>query len=204
MNKLSLVIKLLSAWAKGQDGFYEILMKNKKVLDLGCGEGKLLKHDKNNIYGIDINQTLVSQLSAQGYHVQAADVTSIPFEDNYFGVVHCSNVIEHLDPENAYKMFKEMKRVLKKDGLIILITPMPKAIWNTFGHVKPYPPMAIKKLFRQVSLEKFDSLSSLRVENIIYFGSWSANKFTFLFSSIVANLINLFRGLYVMVIRKYE
>lgn len=202
MKNIGLILKMMKFWAQKKNPLFEIFMKGRKVLDIGCGEGNLLKKDRDNIYGIDINKTLIEKLQLEGLLVKYGDATKIPFEDNFFDVVHCSNVIEHLLPSEAHKMFLEMQRVLKSNGKIILITPMPKTVWNTFGHIKPYPPMAIKKLFRKVSLEYFDSVKGLEIENVFYFGSWGLNKLTFLYSSILANLTPLLRGSYFMVIKK--
>ncbi len=201
-NKL-LIFKMILLKISRKDPVYELFIKNKKTLDVACGEGNLLKNDKENIYGIDINKTLLEQLKNEGLKVKYSDVTKIDFEDSVFDVVHCSNIIEHLDPESAHKMFQEMNRVLKPEGVIILITPTEKTIWNTFGHIKPYTPQSIKKLLRKVSLESFDSIQGLRIENVVYYGSWGWNKFTFLYSSLMANLTPFMRGLYIMTIKKY-
>ena len=42
------------------------------------------------------------------------------FPDNYFDKVFCISVIEHLPTEMAYKGMKEMARVLKKGGRLIV------------------------------------------------------------------------------------
>lgn len=202
MKNIGLILKMMKFWAQKKNPLFEIFMKGKKVLDIGCGEGNLLRKDRNNIYGIDINKTLIEKLQSEGLLVKYGDATKIPFEDNYFDVIHCSNVIEHLTPLDAHKMFLETKRVLKQNGIIILITPMPKKVWNTFGHIKPYTPTAIKKLFRKVSLEAFDSIQGLSIRNIVYLGSLGFNKLVFLLSSLFATFIPFFRESYIMLIKK--
>ncbi len=202
MSNLWLSLKIIKFRLIRKSPFFEIFMRGKKVLDVGCGKAELLKNDKKNIFGLEINRDLVERAKSEGLKVIQGNVTHLPFEDNSFDVVFCRNVIEHLFPNEAYKMFKEIKRVLKGGGLILLISPMPKNIWNTFGHIKPYPPMAIKKLFRAISLESFNSIKSLEIKNILYFGSLAGSKATFLLSSTIANIFNLFRGSYLMVIRK--
>ncbi len=167
MKNIGLILKMMKFWAQKKNPLFEIFMKGRKVLDIGCGEGNLLRKDKEKIYGIDINKTLIEKLQLEGLLVKYGDAIKIPFEDDYFDVAHCRDVIEHLFPEQARKMFLEMKRILKKNGTIILMTPMPKIIWNTFGHIKPYPPSAIKKLFRETSRESFDSVSGLSIKNTV-------------------------------------
>lgn len=197
-------IKILNYWLKKQDPFYEIFMKGRKVLDVGCGKGDLLKKDKENFVGIDLNEGLVDKLKMEGLNVSLASATAIPFADNSFDVVNCRHVIEHLHPEDARKMIIEMKRVLRGGGVIILSTPTAEAVWNTFGHIKPYTPTAIKKLFLETSLESFDSVSGLKIEQVIYLGRWSTNKLSFLISTLLANVLKIAGGMYIMIVKKYE
>ncbi len=204
MNKIQFSFHLFALWVYGKNPVFELFMKDKKVLDIGCGEGKLLRKNSRLVYGIDINKTMVEQLTKENLQVKEGSVTEIPYEANFFDVVHCSNIIEHLSPVETQKMFIEIKRVLKKNGTVIIITPMPKTVWNTFGHIKPYPPAAIKKLFRQVSLESFDSVTGLEIQNIFYYGTWASNKLTFILSTLIAQLTPFLRGSYLMVIRKNE
>lgn len=204
MNNFTFLLTLLSHWIRGKNPIQEMFLKGRTILDIGCGEGKILQTNGARAYGIDINSAMVARLQKDGFHVKEGSATDIPYESNFFDVVHCSNIIEHLMPEDAQKMFREMYRVLKPGGNIILITPMPKTVWNTFGHVKPYPPMAIRKLFREVSLEAFDSVKGLRITNVFYYGTWSAHKILFLISSLVAQITPLLRGSYLMIIQKDE
>lgn len=202
MKQMAFLKEVFNCWLRGQDPVYEIFLKGKKVLDLGCGEGKLLEKDPDNFYGVDLNDGIIKKCQAKGLQVKFGNVTEIPYDDDSFDVIHNRNIIEHLFPEQAHKMLLEMKRVLKHNGLIILITPMPATIWNTFGHIKPYPPMAISKILREVSLESFDSVLGLKIKNTFYFGRWGLNKITFLISSIIANIFTKSAGLYLMTIEK--
>jgi SAM-dependent methyltransferase len=201
-NSLYLKLNLLKLWFKKRDPLFELFIKGKKTLDVGCGEGKLLAKDKQYIYGIDINQTLVSKLFEEGYKIKYGDVTDIPFEPEQFEVVVCSNVIEHLDPLEAYKMFLEIKRVLIPGGVLLLTTPMPCSIWNTFGHVKPYPPNAIEKLFRPVSREEFDSITTFEIQGWYHLGAWAQNRILFFISTIISWCTPWLRHSYVMIIKK--
>lgn len=201
---MSYYFSFIKHWFSKGSPVYETFLSKGIILDVGCGEGKLLRRDKERIYGVDVNKTLVTQLCSDGLLVKESDVTNLSFDNKYFDVINCSNVIEHLFPLEAYKMLNEMKRVLRLGGIIIITSPMPNSIWNTFGHIKPYPPSALKKIFRDVSLESFDSISGMHIEWTFYFGNWSRNKVTFLISTVLAQFINSCRGSYLVVIRKNE
>lgn len=51
---------------------------------------------------------------------QNGDLTNLPFQDEYFDVVSCVSVLEHLLPEDRIKGIKEMARVVKKGGKLII------------------------------------------------------------------------------------
>lgn len=204
MSNSSFCLDLFSSWISGNDPVFELFCKGKKVLDLGCGEGDFIKKDPQNIYGVDINEVAIQRCRTKGLNVKLGKVTEIPYEEATFDVVLVRNVIEHLTPVDARLMLIEMKRVLRSGGSVVLITPMPKTVWNTFGHLKPYPPIAIKKIFRDRSLEGFESVKGMAIENIFYYGGWSSNKLLFAFSTFLAQFINFFRGAYLMIIRKND
>jgi len=54
--------------------------------------------------------------------IKKADITNIPFEDNYFDVILCSHVLEHIPDDR--KAMLEIYRVMKNDGWAILLVPI--------------------------------------------------------------------------------
>ena len=58
------------------------------------------------------------------------DITKIDFEDNYFDIVICNHVIEHV--QDYLKALKEISRVVKKNGIAILQTPYSELLYNNF------------------------------------------------------------------------
>lgn len=97
------------------------------ILDAGCGEGFIIKLISDNvegelkICGFDLSEQaagFAEQINKDA-NIKAASIYDIPFENNSFDLVICSEVLEHLEkPEEA---LKETNRVAKRD--IILSVP---------------------------------------------------------------------------------
>jgi 2-polyprenyl-3-methyl-5-hydroxy-6-metoxy-1,4-benzoquinol methylase len=104
------------------------LVKNKVVLDIASGSGygsSMLAEAASQVYGVDADATAVAyaQKTYQSKNIKfiAGNGTSIPLDDNTVDVVVSFETIEHIDD---YKGFmKEVKRVLRPDGLLVLSTP---------------------------------------------------------------------------------
>ena len=196
--------KLFLLWLRKKNPTYELFLKNRKVLDVGCGPTSIIKLDKEHFEGFDINKRVVKKALEDGFKVKHGNATQIPYEDESFDVCHSSNVIEHLTPDEAQKMIKEMARVIRPGGRIIIISPTERTVWNTFGHIKPYPPQAIKKLLRKESYEAFDTVTDLDIEHVFYYGKWGRNKVTFIVSTLLAKYFEFSRGSYFLTLKKYE
>jgi len=188
---------------KGRSFLYEFYFKNKKTLDIGCGEGEFMKHDKELIYGLDPNKRVIDRLEKEGYKVVCSGAEKIPFADNEFETAHCHNVIEHLDVTTAYKMLMESARILRPGGILVLSSEIvTRKFWMTFGHVKPYPPEAVIKLLRPDSREEFDGLSNFEVVGLFYIGDYFKNKVIYLTTFCLGYFTPLFRREYFLVLRK--
>ncbi len=160
---------------KRRDFLYEFYFKGRKTLDLGCGAGEFLRNDPN-IIGVESNARL-----AQRPQVVLGNATKLPFEDQTFDAIHCRNVIEHLEVDEAYQMIKEGIRVLKPGGIFMIASEtVTKKFWGTFGHTKPYPPGAIIKLIREENREEFEGLTSLEHLATFYLGNYSKYKLVYL------------------------
>tara|TARA_B100002051_G_scaffold256989_1_gene273975 strand:+ start:255 stop:941 length:687 start_codon:yes stop_codon:yes gene_type:complete len=95
------------------------------ILDIGCGEGFLLRMVKKakKIVGIDMSRTAIKRAKSLSdnieYHI--GDASNMPFEDNSFDIIFSSEVLEHvLEPE---KVFKEICRILKPNGRFVFSVP---------------------------------------------------------------------------------
>ena len=102
-----------------------------RTLDVGCGVGFVVGHLANPMYrfhpfGVDISAEAINrarQRLAYIPHVnsrlQVIEDQTLPFEDNFFSVVTCFDVLEHLDPSEIDATLAEISRVLRPSGLFI-------------------------------------------------------------------------------------
>lgn len=100
------------------------------ILDLGCGNGNVIALLQSNLtasvryYGLDISANMIEEAKrrlGEQVSLQVGDVLHLPYEDQKFDLIICNASFHHyLNPQKAVN---EMKRVLKKDGIIILGDP---------------------------------------------------------------------------------
>lgn len=100
------------------------------ILDAGCGTGLNLRHLPAGSVGLDINPRNIAILEQRlpGYEIVLGDIEDMPFEDERFDGVVCTEVLEHVpDPHTA---LKEIWRVLKPGGVMIGTVPARTPIWK--------------------------------------------------------------------------
>jgi SAM-dependent methyltransferase len=107
-------------------------LRDGRILDIGCGSYPyFLAHtsfkEKFAIDQIPLPQNTASDLKIESYTLDLEVRPRLPFDDNFFEAVTLLAVVEHLDPSLMAILFKEVYRVLKSDGMVILTTP---AAWS--------------------------------------------------------------------------
>lgn len=127
----------LSDYISDNDGRLKLIIEkvesclnpNEKMLDVGCGLGRILKkiaakRNDLDIYGVDITKEIVEKLP-KGISGKIGSLLQIPFEDNFSSFTMTTEALEHaLDIENAVK---ELVRVTKKGGKVLIIDKDIKA-----------------------------------------------------------------------------
>lgn len=133
----------------------EYFKSSKKVLDIGCGEGNFLSMKPAKLVGVDSNRSSIAICKKRGLHATYGSALYLPFADSSFDGVHCSHLIEHFHPKEAYRVLQEATRVLKKNGIFVLSTPvMWSGFFDDFTHVKPYNPRSIERYLCDNGSEK--------------------------------------------------
>lgn len=107
-------------------------LRNGRILDIGCGSFPyFLAHtafaEKFAIDQIPLPEQTASELKIESFTLDLEVEPRLPFENDYFESVTLLAVVEHLDPTLMAKLFKEIYRVLKPEGMVILTTP---AAWS--------------------------------------------------------------------------
>lgn len=103
--------------------------KKGKILDLGCGAGNFLfemKKQNFETFGVDISTRACNIAEKKGIKVFNKDLKSCHFPDNFFDIVTLWHVFEHL--HNPDFTLKEIYRILKIDGLLVIEVPNAKSL----------------------------------------------------------------------------
>lgn len=101
-------------------------LKGKLILDVGCASGyfgKLLIKKKASVIGIDISKLVIKEAKRVLTDAKLVDLNTgkLSFKSKVFDVIIASEVIEHLLA--PIDILKEMNRVLKNEGELIISTP---------------------------------------------------------------------------------
>jgi len=107
-------------------------LRTGRILDIGCGTYPyFLAHtsfaEKFAIDQLPLPQQTASELKIESFTLDLEVEPHLPFEDDYFEAVTLLAVVEHLDPALMAILFKEVYRVLKPGGMVVLTTP---AAWS--------------------------------------------------------------------------
>jgi ubiquinone/menaquinone biosynthesis C-methylase UbiE len=102
-----------------------------KVLDLGSGSGRHLTKIKNGkMYLVDFSPKMIelAEKKAKKLKIPAefnvADLTKLPFEDNFFDCAISVSAIHCLNPKEHKKAIKELFRVMKPKSKVLI------GVWN--------------------------------------------------------------------------
>lgn len=99
--------------------------KSKKAIDLGCGIGQDTKWllDKGfDVISCDISDIALKKLKElipSSKTMQIDIKEKLPFKDNSIGLINANLSIHYFDMENTIKIFNEIHRILKPNGLFI-------------------------------------------------------------------------------------
>jgi ubiquinone/menaquinone biosynthesis C-methylase UbiE len=97
------------------------------LLHAGCGSGQVDVdlHDHARIVAVDISTSALELYRRENPRgeVKHASIFELPFEDGTFDGVYNLGVVEHFTRDELRRVFRELFRVLKPDGKLVLFWP---------------------------------------------------------------------------------
>ena len=103
----------------------------KRVLDLGCGAGRhsiLLSKTGFQVVALDLSETALKILEDRLKTVSIDNITlvkhemrELPFMDNYFDGVVCTNVLHHGKLVEIKRAIREVHRVMRKASMVFVV-----------------------------------------------------------------------------------
>ena len=107
----------------------QLQMLSGRSLDIGCGVGFVVEHLSGrsfdfNAFGVDISDNAIEQSKVRLKNVPGSNQRlsvlkdqTLPFEDDFFSLVTCFDVLEHLDETDIEATLKEIDRVIRPGGV---------------------------------------------------------------------------------------
>lgn len=155
--------------------------QNKKLLDIACGRGEFVQSFKKkgfDCYAFDGDESYKKDLIKSGINFKKLYFKKkLPYKNGSFDLIFCKSFIEHIrEPET---LIKECYRILKKNGVLILLTPdfqkVYKTFYHDFTHVSPFTKTSCRDIleinnFKSVKSEIFYQLPALwKYKFLIFF-----------------------------------
>lgn len=137
----------------------QVGLKNKSVIDIGCSFGwfceEVLKKGAREVYGIepDLEKIELAKKGVKGATFIIGSASHIPVKKK-FDVAALFDVIEHVAPKSEEQVFREISKVLKSRGCLLISTPfdfLPAKLADPawfFGH-RHYSLEQLTKLLRR-------------------------------------------------------
>ncbi len=147
-----------SAWEEFRP-LVEYAKSGDKILDLGCGNGRLVELFKGKpieYFGIDNSEKLIeiARQKFPGQEFEIFDGLKVPFEDNFFDKIYCIAVFHHIPGKAVRREFlNETKRALKTGGKLILSVWY---LWQKDTFWRLLFKFTLKKLVGKSELDFFD------------------------------------------------
>jgi|GEM_PF-2819863 len=148
----------------------KLTKKRNKLLDIGCGFGKVLYSLKpyfNSVEGVEIGE-FVSKIAREMFGLQIhKDMNDL--KENSYDCIILHQVIEHLD---NFELFKGIHRLLHKDGILLIGCPYAdslsmKLFKDKHIHVKSiaHINMFNFKAFRELAKKYGFKIKSIKTDN---------------------------------------
>lgn len=158
---------------KNLEKFLEKYKTSERVLDIGSGGSSYHRFFPNRLT-VDIDPERKPEI--------VADAARMPFKDNEFGVVLCTEMLEHV--KNPFEVEKELRRVTKVGGKLILSTRFVFPLHDTPHDYFRFTKYGLREIFKEWEIveiidetRNFSALGAL-MQRISFQSKLHLNKFT--------------------------
>lgn len=139
-----------------------------RVLDIGCGFGQSLGYLQQqgcDVYGVEADENIRRVADKFGFKVHVGLFDPANYPDGFFDIVTMGQVVEHVG--NPRQTLRDVARVLKPGGIVILSTPNAKGWgaavfgkywinWHAPYHLQLFTPESMQALAKQTGLRVTD------------------------------------------------
>jgi SAM-dependent methyltransferase len=140
--------------------------REKAILDAGCGTGGILQrlgNPERNV-GVDLAPEAISFCQQRGLsNVRLGDISTLPFADGSFDAVVCSSVLYHEWVQDVAGAVRELRRVLRPGGLLIVVLPAFR-----FLHSAHDDAVKTARRFRKKEVRWLLSKNGFRIRRLTY------------------------------------
>lgn len=147
--------------------FFVLRTQNDKILDIGCGTGRNVKEFAKfgTMWGIDSSSEAIKFCKEKGLkNVRLGTSDKTGFDRETFDVVTLLDVLEHVEED---KTLREIKRILAKNGVLIITVPAFSWLWSQWDVVLHH-----KRRYTKQSLTSVLSRNGFKVRKISYMYSF--------------------------------
>ena len=167
ISKRETVSNLMKRFYRSLRSFQNDKKLKPRILDIGCGTGRnVIEFSKfGQVWGIDNSKEAIKFCKQKGLkNVGLGSSDKTGFGSETFDVVTLLDVLEHV--EEGKTLF-EIKRILKKDGVLIITVPAFSWLWSQWDVVLHH-----KRRYTKESLAKVLLKNGFKVQKISYMYSF--------------------------------
>jgi SAM-dependent methyltransferase len=135
-----------------------------RILDVGCGTGAnlLMLSKYGEAEGVDISEDALAFCRERGLDkVKLGAAEELPYEPGMFDLVTAFDVVEHMDDDLAG--LKEMRRVLRPGGRVLLFVPAFMFLWGLQDDVSHH-----RRRYRLPELARVLEQAGFQIERATY------------------------------------